>query len=163
MRIFFPRKWFSGPNRPAKYFFKNPPLIFFFVSFSLQTAVCAECERGVWDHGGRLFMCSFCNEYLCEDDQFEHQASCQVRSSWLYVFEHPDWELFSSHLFQFRLLDTRNYFPCIYFDSVIFLPSRWLRPKLWSVSRATNTDSIRASNAKTAIVMTTYEGKVSSK
>ena len=23
-------------------------------------------------------MCSFCNSFLCEDDQFEHQASCQV-------------------------------------------------------------------------------------
>ena len=43
-----------------------------------QTSVCIECERGVWDHGGRIFMCSFCNNYLCEDDQFEHQASCQV-------------------------------------------------------------------------------------
>ncbi|XP_023013673.1 zinc finger protein 330 homolog [Leptinotarsa decemlineata] len=44
----------------------------------LQDAVCIECERGVWDHGGRLFKCSFCTNFLCEDDQFEHQASCQV-------------------------------------------------------------------------------------
>lgn len=44
----------------------------------LQDAVCAECERGVWDHGGRCFQCSFCASHLCEDDQFEHQASCQV-------------------------------------------------------------------------------------
>ena len=27
--------------------------------------------------GGRVFQCSFCHGYLCEDDQFEHQASCQ--------------------------------------------------------------------------------------
>lgn len=27
--------------------------------------------------GGRVFQCSFCNTFLCEDDQFEHQASCQ--------------------------------------------------------------------------------------
>ncbi|XP_014241795.1 zinc finger protein 330 homolog [Cimex lectularius] len=50
-------------------------------SCPLQNAVCAECERGVWDHGGRIFRCSFCSEFLCEDDQFEHQASCQVLES----------------------------------------------------------------------------------
>lgn len=44
----------------------------------LQDATCVECERGVWDHGGRIFRCSFCSSFLCEDDQFEHQASCQV-------------------------------------------------------------------------------------
>jgi len=44
----------------------------------LQNAICIECERGVWDHGGRIFKCSFCDGFLCEDDQFEHQASCQV-------------------------------------------------------------------------------------
>lgn len=27
---------------------------------------------------GRIFTCSFCFKFLCEDDQFEHQASCQV-------------------------------------------------------------------------------------
>ena len=27
--------------------------------------------------GGRVFKCSFCANHLCEDDQFEHQASCQ--------------------------------------------------------------------------------------
>jgi len=43
-----------------------------------RDAVCIECERGVWDHGGRIFQCSFCLSFLCEDDQFEHQASCQV-------------------------------------------------------------------------------------
>uniref|UniRef100_A0A8C5K1D5 Zinc finger protein 330 n=1 Tax=Jaculus jaculus TaxID=51337 RepID=A0A8C5K1D5_JACJA len=37
----------------------------------LTDAECVECERGVWDHGGRIFGCSFY-------DQFEHQASCQV-------------------------------------------------------------------------------------
>lgn len=44
----------------------------------LMDAVCHECERGVWDHGGRIFRCSYCDCFLCEDDQFEHQASCQV-------------------------------------------------------------------------------------
>ncbi|XP_066252835.1 zinc finger protein 330 homolog [Euwallacea similis] len=47
----------------------------------LQDAACLECERNVWDHGGRIFKCSYCNGYLCEDDQFEHQASCQVLES----------------------------------------------------------------------------------
>ncbi|XP_015521387.1 zinc finger protein 330 homolog [Neodiprion pinetum] len=47
----------------------------------LMDAVCQECERGVWDHGGRIFRCSFCDCFLCEDDQFEHQASCQVLES----------------------------------------------------------------------------------
>jgi len=43
----------------------------------LMDAACIECTRGVWDHGGRIFNCSFCHNFLCEDDQFEHQASCQ--------------------------------------------------------------------------------------
>ncbi|XP_053616469.1 zinc finger protein 330 homolog [Plodia interpunctella] len=47
----------------------------------LQDAVCLECERGVWEHGGRVFRCCFCSGFLCEDDQFEHQASCQVLDS----------------------------------------------------------------------------------
>jgi len=45
---------------------------------ALRDAECIECERGVWDHGGRCFTCCFCSKPLCEDDQFEHQASCQV-------------------------------------------------------------------------------------
>ena len=44
----------------------------------LREAECIECQRGVWDHGGRCFTCSFCFKFLCEDCQFEHQASCQV-------------------------------------------------------------------------------------
>uniref|UniRef100_A0A8C6I2S7 Zinc finger protein 330 n=1 Tax=Mus spicilegus TaxID=10103 RepID=A0A8C6I2S7_MUSSI len=44
----------------------------------LTDAECVECERGVWNHRGRIFSCSFCHNFLCEDDQFEHQASCQV-------------------------------------------------------------------------------------
>lgn len=47
----------------------------------LQEAICIECEREVWDHGGRVFKCCFCANFLCEDDQFEHQASCQVLES----------------------------------------------------------------------------------
>lgn len=45
---------------------------------ALKDSICIECERGVWEHGGRIFLCSFCKNFLCEDDQFEHQASCQV-------------------------------------------------------------------------------------
>ena len=47
----------------------------------LQDSQCIECKRGVWDHGGRMFKCSFCDGFLCEDDQFEHQAKCQVLDS----------------------------------------------------------------------------------
>lgn len=47
----------------------------------LQSAACIECQRTVWDHGGRVFKCSFCDSDLCEDDQFEHQASCQFLES----------------------------------------------------------------------------------
>ncbi|GFS09150.1 zinc finger protein 330 homolog [Elysia marginata] len=47
-------------------------------SCPLANAVCLECKRGVWEHGGRIFTCSYCSGFLCEDDQFEHQASCQV-------------------------------------------------------------------------------------
>jgi len=47
-------------------------------SCPLIDVVCAECQRGVWNFGGRVFKCSFCANFLCEDDQFEHQASCQV-------------------------------------------------------------------------------------
>ncbi|KAL3879825.1 hypothetical protein ACJMK2_032104 [Sinanodonta woodiana] len=47
----------------------------------LQDAICVECKREVWDHGGRVFKCSFCQVFLCEDDQFEHQASCQQLES----------------------------------------------------------------------------------
>lgn len=47
----------------------------------LQNAICLECERGVWEHGGRVYKCCFCRGFLCEDDQFEHQASCQVLES----------------------------------------------------------------------------------
>eukprot|EP00743_Colponemidia_sp_Colp-15_P006459 GILK01006951.1.p1 GENE.GILK01006951.1~~GILK01006951.1.p1 ORF type:complete len:340 (-),score=44.81 GILK01006951.1:50-1024(-) len=46
-----------------------------------EPAVCIECNRSVWEHGGRLFRCATCHEWLCEDDQFEHQASCQVLES----------------------------------------------------------------------------------
>jgi len=47
----------------------------------LRDAECFECKRAVWDHGGRIFKCSFCQKWLCEDDQFEHQASCQQLDS----------------------------------------------------------------------------------
>lgn len=47
----------------------------------LTDAVCEECKRGVWEHGGCVYKCSFCDNFLCEDDQFEHQASCQKLES----------------------------------------------------------------------------------
>lgn len=47
----------------------------------LRDAVCLECERDTYSHGGRIYRCSFCDGFLCEDDQFEHQASCQVLES----------------------------------------------------------------------------------
>ena len=31
--------------------------------------------------GGRVFVCSYCASFICEDDQFEHQAKCQVLES----------------------------------------------------------------------------------
>lgn len=37
-----------------------------------------ECERDVWEHGGRLFTCATCANWICEDDQLEHQAMCQT-------------------------------------------------------------------------------------
>ena len=42
---------------------------------------CYECKRTLWEHGGRLFICSYCRYHICEDDQMEHQASCQVLDS----------------------------------------------------------------------------------
>ncbi|ROL46580.1 Zinc finger protein 330 [Anabarilius grahami] len=53
-------------------------------SCPLCDADCIECDRSVWEHGGRIFRCSFCHNFLCEDDQFEHQASCQVLESETY-------------------------------------------------------------------------------
>lgn len=50
-------------------------------SCPLTDAVCVECERSVWEHGGRIFRCFSCDQWLCEDDQFEHQASCQQLES----------------------------------------------------------------------------------
>lgn len=47
----------------------------------LTDAICVECERALWDHGGRMFRCFSCDQWLCEDDQFEHQASCQQLDS----------------------------------------------------------------------------------
>ncbi|XP_067948328.1 zinc finger protein 330-like [Watersipora subatra] len=43
----------------------------------LADALCVECNRDTWGQGGRVFSCSFCSGFLCEDDQFEHQAMCQ--------------------------------------------------------------------------------------
>ncbi|KAA0191007.1 hypothetical protein HAZT_HAZT008123, partial [Hyalella azteca] len=57
-------------------------------SCPLTDACCIECERDVWSHGGRIFNCNFCNNYLCEDDQFEHQASCQVLEQESYKCEY---------------------------------------------------------------------------
>ncbi|GMT23886.1 hypothetical protein PFISCL1PPCAC_15183, partial [Pristionchus fissidentatus] len=46
-------------------------------SCPLRDAECYSCKRGIWELGGRFYRCSFCGHMLCEDDQFEHQASCQ--------------------------------------------------------------------------------------
>ncbi|KAF6020095.1 ZNF330 [Bugula neritina] len=46
-------------------------------SCPLIDAVCLECNRDSWSHGGRVYECSYCSGFLCEDDQFEHQAMCQ--------------------------------------------------------------------------------------
>ncbi|KAK6110128.1 hypothetical protein QQG55_38680 [Brugia pahangi] len=43
----------------------------------LRGAQCMECKRNVCEHGGRIYQCAFCQDFLCEDDQFEHQANCQ--------------------------------------------------------------------------------------
>lgn len=43
--------------------------------------ICVECDRSLWDFGGRGFRCGTCSQWLCEDDQFEHQASCQILES----------------------------------------------------------------------------------
>ncbi|KAF4801444.1 hypothetical protein TURU_034746 [Turdus rufiventris] len=43
----------------------------YFCNSVQKLPICAQC-------GGRIFACSFCHDFLCEDDQFEHQASCQV-------------------------------------------------------------------------------------
>ncbi|OMJ77058.1 hypothetical protein SteCoe_23460 [Stentor coeruleus] len=40
-------------------------------------AECIECERSIWEHGGKMFTCTTCEHWLCGDDFFEHQASCQ--------------------------------------------------------------------------------------
>ena len=47
----------------------------------LEGAECLECSRGVDKCGGRFFKCFSCDSWLCEEDQFEHQASCQVLES----------------------------------------------------------------------------------
>jgi len=39
--------------------------------------LCHVILRVCVNSGGRIFLCSFCDNFLCEDDQFEHQASCQ--------------------------------------------------------------------------------------
>lgn len=39
-----------------------------------QSALCAECNRFVGMHGGRMFNCFCCGVWLCEDDQLEHQV-----------------------------------------------------------------------------------------
>ncbi|GMS95531.1 hypothetical protein PENTCL1PPCAC_17706, partial [Pristionchus entomophagus] len=50
-------------------------------SCPLRDAECYSCKRGIWELGGRFYRCSFCGYMLCEDDQFEHQASCQQLDS----------------------------------------------------------------------------------
>jgi NOA36 protein len=42
-----------------------------------KPAECIECDRSVWEHGGKMYTCITCELWLCSDDFFEHQASCQ--------------------------------------------------------------------------------------
>ena len=99
----------------------------------LQEAVCTECQRGVWDHGGRIFQCSFCAYHLCEDDQFEHQASCQVLEAETYKCK---------------------FLPRLLFEGLAKIIL------FWQVNHATDMVSIRASNAKFAFVKTTSDVRV---
>lgn len=43
--------------------------------------MCFECNRGVWAHGGLIYKCGTCRNWLCGDDQMEHQASCEQLQS----------------------------------------------------------------------------------
>eukprot|EP01006_Ploeotia_vitrea_P033456 TRINITY_DN65549_c9_g11_i1.p2 TRINITY_DN65549_c9_g11~~TRINITY_DN65549_c9_g11_i1.p2 ORF type:complete len:494 (-),score=238.44 TRINITY_DN65549_c9_g11_i1:92-1573(-) len=47
----------------------------------LDGAVCKECNRAVDSCGSRFFKCASCDEWLCGECQFEHQASCTVLDS----------------------------------------------------------------------------------
>uniref|UniRef100_A0A1I7XEH6 C2H2-type domain-containing protein n=1 Tax=Heterorhabditis bacteriophora TaxID=37862 RepID=A0A1I7XEH6_HETBA len=77
----------------------------------LKDAECMECKRGVWDHGGRIYKCSYCLNFLCEDDQFEHQASCQQLDSENYKSR--------KHVYgrQHQDADDENYYPSSEFHS----------------------------------------------
>lgn len=44
----------------------------------------ANCCLWLYIIGGRIFQCAFCGCFLCSDDQFEHQAKCQVLESETY-------------------------------------------------------------------------------
>eukprot|EP01138_Halocafeteria_seosinensis_P010992 gb/GECG01011227.1/.p1 GENE.gb/GECG01011227.1/~~gb/GECG01011227.1/.p1 ORF type:complete len:288 (+),score=24.34 gb/GECG01011227.1/:1-864(+) len=37
---------------------------------------CYECNRSVHQTGGKYLLCNTCERWCCEDDHFEHQASC---------------------------------------------------------------------------------------
>ncbi|KAI0986267.1 hypothetical protein GJ496_011768 [Pomphorhynchus laevis] len=50
-------------------------------SCPLKDVACVECKRTIYEHGGRVYKCAFCDQHLCEDDQLEHQASCQILES----------------------------------------------------------------------------------
>jgi len=55
------------------------------VKCMLKTGDCVVRHAGQFTTGlGRVYQCSFCSCHLCEDDQFEHQASCQVLESETY-------------------------------------------------------------------------------
>ena len=36
-------------------------------SCPLQISQCIECDRSVWDHGGRIFQCAHCDNFLCTE------------------------------------------------------------------------------------------------
>lgn len=82
----------------------------------LRDAECYSCKRGIWElgksspspsssftchqlihSGGRFYRCSFCGYMLCEDDQFEHQASCQQLDSENYKCKSCNLYIYISH------------------------------------------------------------------
>lgn len=47
----------------------------------MKRAACVECKRDSWDLSCQMYKCGFCDLFLCEDDQLQHQAQCQVLDS----------------------------------------------------------------------------------
>ena len=72
--------------------------------------------------GGRVFKCPYCAGYLCEDDQFEHQASCQRLDNESYkcklVFSWKFWyalEIFGANIILDLYSIAIGFMECIFF------------------------------------------------